>query len=189
MKIMRPQTLIDSKQLDLILNRLCCQLIENHDDFQNSVILGLQPRGIELADRIKSKLEKLIPNQQIECGHLDITFFRDDFRRRKAPLNPNSTKIDFLIEGKKVILVDDVLYTGRTIRSGLDAMLSYGRPAVVELMVLIDRRFSRELPIEPTYIGKSIDSYDSQKVEVCFTGEEDSDKVILFTTKKEDEKA
>ena len=177
---MPPATLIDNAQLNLIINRLCHQLIENHDDFQNTVILGLQPRGIHLAERIQSRLQEIIPDLNIRCGRLDITFHRDDFRRREAPLSANSTKVDFIIEDQKVILVDDVLYTGRTIRSGLDAMLSFGRPSIVELLVLIERRFTRELPIEPTYVGKSVDSYDDQLVKVIL-GEGDKDKVLLLT--------
>lgn len=176
---MKPVTLIDHVQFDLIINRLCYQLIENHSDFQNTVILGLQPRGVDLALMIKKRLEQ-ITYHQILLGNLDVTFFRDDFRRRNEPLNPNATKIDFIIEGKNVILIDDVLYTGRTIRAGLDAMLSYGRPRVVELLVLIDRKFRRELPIQAKYVGKSVDTYDNQKVKVILG--EKKNKVTLFTT-------
>ena len=176
---MKPVTLIDHVQFDLIINRLCYQLIENHSDFQNTVILGLQPRGVDLALMIKNRLEQ-ITNHNILLGNLDVTFFRDDFRRRNEPLNPNATKIDFIIEGKNVILIDDVLYTGRTIRAGLDAMLSYGRPQAVELLVLIDRKFRRELPIQAKYVGKSVDTYDNQKVKVILG--EKKNKVTLFTT-------
>jgi len=181
---MPPATLIDSTQLNLIINRLCYQLIENHDDFQNTVILGLQPRGIHLAEAIQKRLQEIIPGLEIRCGRLDITFHRDDFRRREAPLSANSTKVDFIIEDQKVILVDDVLFTGRTIRSGLDAMLSFGRPSVVELLVLVERRFTRELPVEPKYIGKSVDSYDNQQVKVVL-GEGTKDKVLLLTSEIE----
>lgn len=178
---MPPATLIDSTQLNLIINRLCYQLIENHDDFQNTVILGLQPRGIHLAEAIQKRLQEILPGLEIRCGRLDITFHRDDFRRREAPLSANSTKVDFIIENQKVILVDDVLYTGRTIRAGLDAMLSFGRPSIVELLVLVERRFTRELPVEPKYIGKSVDSYDNQQVKVVL-GEGTKDKVLLLTS-------
>lgn len=177
---MRPVTLIDNKQFDLIINRLCYQLIENHNTFENTVILGLQPRGIFLADLIWKKLSVILKNDNIEKGHLDVTFFRDDFRRRNEPINPNSTQIDFIIEGKNVILIDDVLYTGRTIRAGMDAMLSYGRPQQVELVVLVDRKFRRELPIQADYIGKSVDTYDNQKVKVVLGDK--TNKVTLFTT-------
>lgn len=163
---MKPSVLIDSTQFKIIVDRLTHELIENHRDFESTVIIGLQPRGVYLARRIQDKLAELLPEIKVETGSLDVTFFRDDFRRREKPIEPSNTEIDFLIEGKHVVLVDDVLYTGRTIRAGLDAMLSFGRPDSVELLVLIDRRFSRELPIEPRYVGKSVDSIDSQRVSV-----------------------
>jgi pyrimidine operon attenuation protein/uracil phosphoribosyltransferase len=103
---------------------------------------------------------------EISLGSLDITFFRDDFRRREEPISPNQTDINFLVEGKKVVFIDDVLYTGRSIRAGMDAINSFGRPKQIELLVLIDRRFSRELPIEPNYVGKTVDAIDSEKVVV-----------------------
>lgn len=184
---MKPVTLIDKKQLELIINRLTYELIENHDDFSDTVLLGLQPRGIMLAKRITDKLKSIMPKATVNLGSLDITFFRDDFRRRDQPIEASSTDIDFVIEDKNVVLIDDVLYTGRTIRSGLDAMLSYGRPASVELLVLVDRRFSRELPIQPTYIGKSVDSIDSQRVKVDFAKDSSNDKVLLFNTEMADE--
>lgn len=181
---MPPATLIDSTQLKLIINRLCYQLIENHDNFENTVILGLQPRGIHLAELIQQRLQEILPGVIVRCGRLDTTFHRDDFRRRDEPLSPNSTQVNFIIEGQKVILVDDVLYTGRTIRSGLDAMLSFGRPSIVELLVLVERRFTRELPVEPKYVGKSVDSYDNQLVKVII-GEGNKDQVLLLTSDKE----
>ena len=171
--------ILNQTQIDLTIKRLCFQLIENHNDFSNSVIIGLQPRGIYLANRIKAQLQVIFPKQEISMGTLDTTFFRDDFRRRDNPLIPNKTQIDFIIENKKVLLVDDVLYTGRTIRAGLDAMLAYGRPAHVELLVLVDRRFSRHLPIEPNYTGLTIDSVTSERVEVQWEETDSKNQVIL----------
>jgi pyrimidine operon attenuation protein / uracil phosphoribosyltransferase len=178
---MRQITLIDSKQLSLIINRLCYQLIENHDDFKESVIIGLQPRGVFLAECIVEKLQLLNPSDQIRYGVIDPTFYRDDFRRHDKPLIALPTEIPFSLEGRRVILVDDVLYTGRTIRAGIEGMLEYGRPASVELMVLVDRRFSRELPVQPDYVGKSVDSYDNQKVKVTWKKDGGEDKVLLLT--------
>lgn len=178
---MKPTVLIDPIQFSIIIDRLTHQLIERHRDFRDTVILGLQPRGVLLAERIHQRLCDIVTDVQVPVGKLDVTFFRDDFRRREKPLAPNSTEVDFIIEGKKVILIDDVLYTGRTIRAGLDAMLSFGRPERVELLVLIDRRFSRELPIEPQYIGKSVDSIDSQRVRVSLGENEHQDQVELLT--------
>ena len=180
---MQNLTLLDGQKFQITIKRLCHQLIENHVDFSNSVILGIQPRGIFLANRIASELQIILPDARILNGNLDTTFFRDDFRRREAPLVPNTTKIDFIIEGKKVILVDDVLWTGRTIRSAMDAMLAFGRPDKVELLVLVDRRYSRHLPIEPDYIGIQVDSINSQKVIVSWKETDQEDKVILTSEK------
>jgi len=171
--------ILNQTQLELSIKRLCCQLIENHNDFSESVLIGLQPRGIYLAQRIQEELKKVSGNKDIPLGSLDITFFRDDFRRRDSPLIANKTDINFIIEGKKVILIDDVLYTGRTIRAGLDAMLAYGRPALVELLVLVDRRYSRHLPIEPNYVGTTVDSVTSERVEARWDETDGKNEVIL----------
>ena len=181
---MQNLTLLDGQKFQITIQRLCHQLIENHNDFSNSVIIGIQPRGIALAKRIAEELKKIIPNATINQGNLDITFYRDDFRRGDSPLLPNSTQIDFIIEGKKVILIDDVLWTGRTIRAAMDAMLAFGRPAKVELMVLVDRRYSRQLPIEPDYIGIMVDSISSQKVVVSWKELDKEDKVVLISDNK-----
>ncbi len=173
------RSLLSNQKFELTLRRLCYQLIENHNDFSNTVLIGLQPRGIYLAQRITKILSEILPKSTIHCGNLDITFYRDDFRRRDAPLVPNATNIHFIIENKKVIMVDDVLYTGRTIRSGLDAMLAFGRPLKVELLVLVDRRFSRQLPIEPDYIGLKVDSIASQKVKVNWKETDGKDEILL----------
>ena len=178
---MQSTTLIDGKQLNLIINRLCYQLIENHDQFTDAVIIGLQPRGIFLADCIVDRLKSILPNAQVAAGILDPTFHRDDFRRSSKSLIAQVTSIPFPIENKNVILIDDVLFSGRTIRAGLESMMEYGRPKSVELLVLIDRRFTRELPIEPKYVGKSIDSYDNQKVKVTWKKDGGEDKVLLLT--------
>jgi len=177
---MEKQVILDDQQVQLTMNRLAYQLIENHDDFSSTVLIGLQPRGIHVLERLKTILEK-ITGHSIVCGQLDITFYRDDFRRREKPLIPSVTNIDFSIENKKVVLIDDVLYTGRTIRSGLDAMLAFGRPKCVELLVLVDRRFQRDLPIQADYTGKAVDTLNSERVSVEWKASEGADKVILFT--------
>ena len=174
----QPRLILDSKSFGLTINRLCCQLIENHNDFKQSAIIGLQPRGIFLAQRIHKLIAEKTGNKNIPCGNLDITFYRDDVR--KSLHIANTTNIPFGIENKKVILVDDVLYTGRTIRAALDALLDFGRPAGVSLCVLIDRRFSRELPIQPDYTGKVIDTIVSQRVKLAWTENEGNDEVILL---------
>jgi pyrimidine operon attenuation protein/uracil phosphoribosyltransferase len=177
---MERQVILNAVQLDLTIQRLCYQLIENHNDFSSTVLIGLQPRGVNLLQRIQTRLNEVL-DKPIACGKLDITFYRDDFRRREKPIIPSVTNIDFVVENKKVILIDDVLYTGRTIRSGMDALLAYGRPERVELLVLIDRRFHRDLPIQADYVGKSVDTLNKERVSVEWQELEGEDKVILFT--------
>lgn len=162
---MEKKQIIDSKLLDIILSRLCQEVVENHQNFEDTVLLGLQPRGIQLADRVQSRLLELT-GQKVPLGYLDVTFYRDDFRRRDTPLQANKTQIDFALENKKVILIDDVLYTGRTVRSALDAMLAFGRPKKVELLILINRRYTRHLPVAPDYWGQEVNTLTSQHVEV-----------------------
>lgn len=177
---MERQVILNSKHFELTINRLCYQLIEIHNDFSNSVLIGLQPRGINVLSRVKERLE-IILGKDVVCGDLDITFYRDDFRRRETPIIPSTTNIDFVIENKKVVLMDDVLYTGRTIRSGLDALLTFGRPEQVELLALIDRRFRRDLPIQADYVGKTVDTLISERVSVEWKEIEGEDRVVLFT--------
>ncbi len=179
---MKSKVLIDSKQFDVTLQRLCFQLIENHIKFENTVIIGLQPRGVLLADKINTILQAIL-KRPVNMGALDVTFYRDDFRTKE--LTPNKTNITFTIENKKVILIDDVLYTGRTIRAGLDAMLAFGRPQCVELLVLVDRKFSRHLPIEAKYVGIEIDSVATQNVRVEWEESNNKNKVTLLTNKHE----
>jgi pyrimidine operon attenuation protein/uracil phosphoribosyltransferase len=177
---MSQKVLLTSKEVNIILHRLACQLIEKHLDFSNTILIGIQPRGTFLAERLKSLLEKEYNVSEISLGYLDITFFRDDFRRTNKPLEANKTQIDFIIENKKVIFIDDVLYTGRSIRSALTAIQSFGRPSEIELLVLIDRRFSRHLPIQPDYRGRQVDAINNEKVLVCWTENEGEDAVFLI---------
>ncbi len=163
--LMQKKLLLDHQLFEITIQRLCQQLIENHNDFKNTALIGLQPRGIYLADRIKATLEANL-GYNIDLGYLDITFYRDDFRRREKPLKANATSMPFIIEEKKVVLIDDVLYTGRSIRAALDAMSAFGRPELVELLVLIERKYTRHLPIQPNYIGKSVNTMQSQRVQV-----------------------
>lgn len=170
--------------MNITIDRLCQQLIENHGSFDKSVILAIQPRGVFLADRICNKLKSIL-KKDIPIGYLDVTFFRDDFRRSDGPLKANATKVPFLIEDKKVILVDDVLYTGRTVRAALDAMIAYGRPASVELCVLVNRKYSRDLPIQPNYVGKEVNCLESEKVIVRFTEQGEKEDYITLISKNE----
>jgi pyrimidine operon attenuation protein/uracil phosphoribosyltransferase len=181
---MSRKILLNEKEIHIILHRLACQLIENHNDFSNSVLIGLQPRGIFLANRLISLLKSDYKIKNIDYGQLDITFYRDDFRRRDEPLQASETNINFIIENKKVVFIDDVLFSGRSIRAALTAIQSYGRPESIELMVLIDRRFSRNLPIQPNYKGRQVDVINSEKVKVSW--KENSKKDVVYLINNED---
>lgn len=176
---MSQKALLTATEVQIILQRLACQLIENHNNFNETVLIGLQPRGIFVANRIAAILRDEYGIENLKLGYLDITFFRDDFRRRDAPLAATSTKIDFLIENKNVVLIDDVLYSGRSVRAALTALQSYGRPNNVELLVLIDRRFSRHLPIQPTYRGRQVDAINEEKVLVTWKETNNEDGVYI----------
>jgi len=181
---MRKRIIIDSQLMNITLERLCQQLIEAHDTFENTVLLAIQPRGVFLAERITKKLSTLL-KKEIPLGRLDVTFFRDDFRRKDAPLKANATEIPFLLEDKKVILIDDVLYTGRTVRAALDAMIAFGRPASVELFVLVNRKYTRDVPIQPDYVGKEVNCLESEKVIVRFTEQGEKEDFISLVSKNE----
>lgn len=176
---MQKKLILDSDLLDITLSRLCQQLIENHQDFAETVIIGLQPRGVLLAAIIHQKLEKIL-KKTIPLGLLDATFHRDDFRRREIPVKATETRIPFVIEAKNVVLVDDVLFTGRTVRAAMDAMIAFGRPAKVELLVLIDRKYNRDLPIAPDYVGKIVNTLSSQKVLVELEENGTNNKIWLI---------
>ena len=163
---MPKKVLLDSKKIEIILNRLVCELVENHKDFHNTVLIGLQPRGIFLIDKILEIFRKDYSNLNINYGILDFTFFRDDFRRSQKTLSASSTKINFSIENKNVVLIDDVLFTGRSIKAAMSSMDTYGRPKSIELLVLIDRRYKREIPIQANYCGAKIDTFKGDRVNV-----------------------
>ncbi|CAH8286329.1 pyrimidine operon attenuation protein/uracil phosphoribosyltransferase [Mariniflexile fucanivorans] len=177
---MSQKVLLNEKEVNIILHRLACQLIEKHNDFSNTVLIGLQPRGVFLADRIAKILREDYKVKNIQLGHLDITFFRDDFRRGEKPLEANATQINFLVEDKNVVFIDDVLYTGRSIRAALTAIQSFGRPNEIELLTLIDRRFSRHLPIQPNYRGRQVDVINNEKVKVNWKEYDNEDSVYLI---------
>ncbi|WP_250432334.1 bifunctional pyr operon transcriptional regulator/uracil phosphoribosyltransferase PyrR [Hanstruepera flava] len=177
---MSQKVLLNAKEVNIILHRLACQLIENHNDFTNTVLIGLQPRGRYMANRLAQMLKEEYKIKNLQLGHLDITFFRDDFRRSDKPLEANTTEINFLVENKKIVFIDDVLYTGRSIRAALTAIQSFGRPNEIELLTLIDRRFSRHLPIQPNYKGRQVDAINEEKVIVHWQEEQGEDAVYLI---------
>jgi len=176
---MSQKVLLNATEVQIALHRLACQLIENHDTFSDTVLIGIQPRGVYLAERLKSLLEVDYKVKNIQLGYLDITFYRDDFRRNDKTIEASTTKIDFIVEDKKVVFIDDVLYTGRSIRSALTAIQSFGRPSEIELLAFIDRRFSRHVPIQPDYRGRQVDAINKEKVKVCWAENDGEDAVYL----------
>lgn len=166
--------LLDKTQLELTITRLAHQILEQYPH-GNVVLLGIQKGGVPVSDRLAAFIRKqLTEGNSLLYGKMDITFYRDDIRKELH--SPHQTEINFSMEGKTVILVDDVLHTGRTIRAALDALLDYGRPGKVELCVLVDRKFGREFPIQPDYCGKKLDAAVTSKVKVNW----DTEEVVLF---------
>lgn len=181
---MNPKKILNANEISTILNRLSFQLIEDHNTFDNTVIVAIQPRGAILGKRIYKLINKHEKNNNLKIGYLDITFFRDDFRRTEKVLKASATEINFTVENKTVVLVDDVLFTGRSIRAALNAIKSFGRPTEIQLLTLIDRRFSRELPIQPDYCGTQVDSRLNEKVIVHWEENDLEDSVYLYKNKK-----
>ncbi len=178
------RVLIEKERFELTIERLAHQLIEEFGDFSQTCVIGIQPRGTILSDVLIKRLKDLTGNSSIAYGLLDITFYRDDFRTRSKPLSASETKIDFLVEGKRVVLIDDVLYTGRTIQAALAALQHYGRAESIELLALIDRRFNRHLPIHPDFTGLRVDALDDAYVKVNWTDNNQPDQVLIFGGKE-----
>ena len=174
--------ILNNKQIDIIVERLCHELIENHNDFSDTVIISLMPRGRYVGKKIHHKLEKIIDNN-INYGELDSSFYRDDLRKHDKPIVPHKMNMNLTVDEKNVIIIDDVLYTGRSVRSAIDALMPFGRPKSIELLVLINRRLSRELPIEPNYVGKMIDSIESEKVIVNIDSKENINNILILKSK------
>ena len=171
--------ILNQQDINITIERLCQQLIEHHNNFNNTVIVGVQPRGTFLSNRIITKLKQLLKTNNIASGNLDISFYRDDLRRREEPIVPQVMDMNLSLEGKNVVLIDDVLFTGRSIRSAIDALMAFGRPKSVELLILIDRRFGRDLPIQPNYVGRTIDAIDSEKVIVEWKETTGTDRILM----------
>lgn len=179
------RTILSAKRLELTLDRLCYRIMENHPSLENMALIGIQPRGVPLANKIHQRIQELSGKKDIPYGKLDITFYRDDYRKREAPLRAASTEIDFLVEDKSVVLIDDVLYTGRTIHAAMSALQDFGRPAMIELMCLIDRRFNRQFPIMSNYTGMVVDALNESYVRVDWDEEKNTAEVLLFANKQE----
>ena len=178
----RPRELIGPHRFALTVERIARHLRERYGDFADAAIVGIQPRGSFFAERLHARLREYAP--ALPLGKLDITFFRDDFRSGGGNIAPDPMEMPFSTEGKRVILVDDVLYTGRTINAALSALQSLGRPRRVELAVMVERRFQRELPIAPDYRGTEVDTIDEAYVRVRWRDYDGRDEVVLYPNKE-----
>jgi pyrimidine operon attenuation protein/uracil phosphoribosyltransferase len=174
-----PKEILNSKDIERALTRIAHEIIEKNKGIENLCLVGIQRGGVILAKRLASQIE-FIEGRRIEVGALDITLYRDDLNIKKEQPVVKATDIPFLITDKTVVLVDDVLFTGRSIRAAMDALIDFGRPAFIQLAVLIDRGH-RELPIKADYVGKNIPTSFNDQVEVYLKEEHKEDKVILIT--------
>lgn len=179
----RSRVILKDEKFDLTINRICRQLIERYDDFEHTAIIGIQERGAIFSDRIVQRL-KVLGVDSYKYGKLDISFYRDDFRRRDNPIAPSPTDIDFIIEDKEVLLVDDVLYTGRSIHAAISALQQFGRPSKIDLLTLVDRRFNRHFPIRADFVGLTVDAIDEAYVKVEWDDVNGKDQIKLFSKKE-----
>ncbi len=171
-----------AESVDRTITRLSHEILETNNNDSQIILIGIHRRGVFLASRIKTKINQ-ISGFELDTGSLDITFHRDDYRERLVVPIVKGTDIPFSLEGKVVILIDDVLYTGRTTRAALDEINSFGRPAKVQLAVLVDRGH-RELPIKADFIGKNIPTHEGENVSVNLGELDDKDAVFLIRNKK-----
>jgi pyrimidine operon attenuation protein / uracil phosphoribosyltransferase len=180
-----PHVLLDEESMRRTLSRIAHEIIERNDDLETVALVGIHTRGVPLAHRLRRLVEDR-SGATLALGQLDITFHRDDVHVRsgKAPRHAQplvrDTKLDFELEGRTVILVDDVLYTGRTIRAAIDALFEFGRPERVQLAVLADRGH-RELPIRPDYVGKNLPTSHDERVQVELVEVDEVDRVLLVS--------
>lgn len=172
------KTLLNSKDLKIKLSRIVHQIIEYNNDIENLAVVGIKTRGEYLGKRVVNEL-KAATNKNIPFGTLDITLYRDDLRQNPVIPELKETDIPFKVEDTTIILVDDVLFTGRTIRAAIDAIMDYGRPSKIKLAVLIDRGL-RELPIQADYVGLNIETSLSEKIKVFLKETDKKDKVVLM---------
>ncbi|MFQ5673825.1 MAG: bifunctional pyr operon transcriptional regulator/uracil phosphoribosyltransferase PyrR [Nitrospinales bacterium] len=170
--------ILNEKDISRAINRIAHEILERNHGCENLALVGIRTRGVYLARRLQEKINAM-ENVSIDHGILDITLYRDDLGREKQNPVLKKTQIAFPIDGKDVVLCDDVLFTGRSIRAAIDALVDFGRPASVQLAVLIDRGH-RELPIRPDYVGKNIPTAKNMSVKVRLREEDEEDQVLLI---------
>jgi pyrimidine operon attenuation protein/uracil phosphoribosyltransferase len=185
------KVLLDGEAIRRTLSRIAHEIIERNDDLTTVALVGIHTRGVPIAQRLRRLVEER-SGEEVALGRLDATFYRDDVHvrggiapRRAQPV-VRETKLDFELEGRTVILVDDVLYTGRTIRAAIDALFEYGRPDRVQLAVLADRGH-RELPIRPDYVGKNLPTTRGERVQVELVEVDEVDRILLLSEREEAE--
>jgi pyrimidine operon attenuation protein / uracil phosphoribosyltransferase len=185
-----PKTLLDEQAIAKSLGRIAHEIVEGNPELDRVALVGIHTRGVPLAHRLRRLIHEF-SGDEVELGSIDITFYRDDVQVRagEAPRHPQplvrATKLDFPLEGRTVVLVDDVLYTGRTIRAAIEALFDYGRPARVQLACLADRGH-RELPIRPDYVGKNLPTSRSERIQVQLVEVDEVDQVLLVSTPEEE---
>ena len=172
------RVILDDEQVGRTLRRIAHELVEKHADLDQLALVGIYTRGALLAERLRDLIEQFT-GRSVPTGALDISFYRDDVRVHPQPV-VKATRLDFPIDGRSVVLVDDVLFTGRTIRSAIEALFGYGRPERVQLAVLVDRGH-RELPIRPDYVGKNLPTARGERVNVQLSEVDDVDRIVLLT--------
>ena len=183
--------LLDAEAIDRTLSRIAHEIIERNEELDDVVLVGIHRRGVPLAQRLR-RLVAERTGKELQLGHLDITFYRDDVQVRggDAPRHAQpivrSTTLDFPLDGMTVVLVDDVLYTGRTIRAAVEALFAYGRPGRVQLAVLADRGH-RELPIRPDYVGKNLPTSRDERIQVQLVEVDEIDRVLLLPSPEEED--
>jgi pyrimidine operon attenuation protein / uracil phosphoribosyltransferase len=185
-----PKILLDEQAIAKSLSRIAHEIVEGNPELDRVALVGIHTRGVPLAQRLRRLIEEFT-GTEVELGSLDITFYRDDVQVRagEAPRHPQplvqATRLDFPLAGRTVVLVDDVLYTGRTIRAAVDALFDYGRPARVQLACLADRGH-RELPIRPDYVGKNLPTSRNERIQVQLVEVDEVDQVLLVSTPEEE---
>ncbi len=177
MSVREKAKVMDREAIDKALERMAHEIVERFDETSDMAVIGIKNRGAYLAQRLVEKIER-ITGKTLPLGALDITLYRDDLTQIAAQPIVHATEIEFAIEGKKIILVDDVLFTGRTIRCALDALIDFGRPSRIQLAVLLDRGH-RELPIKADYVGKNVPTAANEVVEVRLKEADGKDEVVL----------
>jgi pyrimidine operon attenuation protein/uracil phosphoribosyltransferase len=187
----RETVLLDQDAVERTLSRIAHEIIEGNPELDKVALVGIHTRGVPLAQRLRRRIAEFT-GREVALGQLDITFYRDDVHVRggEAPQHPQplvrDSKLDFALDGMTCVLVDDVLYTGRTIRAAVEALFDYGRPARVQLAVLADRGH-RELPIRPDYVGKNLPTSREERIQVQLLEVDEVDQVLLIATREEED--